>query len=119
MGYRISEKTIQNEYEIMQKDGFARERLGWWTPTASEKIDYAINKAKWLKCESDEQKPEGKTAYGIKFSSDGSDVCLCGAVINSDGMVRISEIERRSTSEGYRWLSDWLNVRYTKASCSY
>ena len=117
MGYRISEKTIQNEYETMQKDGFARERLGWWTPTASEKIDYAINKAKWLKCESDEQKPEGKTAYGIKFSSDGSDVCLCGAVINSDGMVRISEIERRFTSEGYRWLSDWLNVRYTKASC--
>lgn len=67
MGYRISEKTIQNEYEIMQKDGFARERLGWWTPTASEKIDYAINKAKWLKCESDEQKPEGKQHMALSL----------------------------------------------------
>lgn len=117
MGHRISEKTIINEFENMQLDGFARERLGWWTPTASESIDYAINKNKWLKCVSEEQKPVGKTAYGIKFSADGSDVVLCGAVINEQNIVRISEIERRSTAEGYRWLSDWLNARYTKASC--
>lgn len=117
MGYRISEKTIQNEFETMQPDGFCRERLNWWTPTAGELIDYAIDKRKWDKCISDDSKPEGKTAYGIKFSPDGADVVLCGAVIDDTGIVRISEIERRSTADGTRWLSDWLNQRYLKACC--
>jgi len=62
-------------------------------------------------------KPEGKTAYGIKFAADGSEVCLCGAVIPEDGPARISLIERKPTGLGTQWLADWLNERYTKASC--
>lgn len=116
MGYRIAEKTILNEFETMSIDGFARERLGWWSPVATEKIDYAIPADVWDACKSSEQKPEGKTAYGVKFSADGSEVCLCGAVIGEE-RARISLIEVRPTGHGIRWLSDWLNERYNKASC--
>lgn len=116
MGYRIAEKTILNEFETMSIDGFARERLGWWSPMATEKIDYAIPADVWDACKSSEQKPEGKTAYGVKFSADGSEVCLCGAVIGGE-KARISLIEVRPTGHGIRWLSDWLNERYNKASC--
>jgi hypothetical protein len=62
-------------------------------------------------------KPEGKTAFGIKFSIDGSEVCLCGAVIAPDGTARVSLIDRRPTGHGIRWLADFLNERYSKTAC--
>ena len=117
MGYRIAEKTIENEFDTMRLDGFARERLGWWTPVVESREDYAIPKEAWDACKSDEPKPEGKTAYGVKFSVDGSEVCLCGAVIPQNGPARISLIERRPMGVGTQWLADWLNARYNKASC--
>jgi len=117
LGRRILLSTIEGESEQMDADTFARERLGWWTPIVKERLDYAINKDLWDACVSDESKPEGKTAYGVKFSPDGSVVSLCGAVIDENGKIRISLIDKRSTGEGTQWLADWLNARYKKASC--
>ena len=117
MGYRIAEKTVINEYETMRLDGFARERLGWWTPVTEHEIEYAIDKKAWEACRSEDPKPEGKTAYGVKFSADGSTVALCGAVIPKDGPARISLIDQRPTGIGIGWLAEWLNQRYSKACC--
>lgn len=117
LGRRILISTIEGECEQMDPDTFARERLGWWTPIHVAKIDSAINEDVWDACASTEPKPEGKTAYGIKFSADGSEVCLCGAVIPENGIARISLIERKPTGYGLQWLADWLNERYKKASC--
>jgi Phage terminase-like protein, large subunit len=117
LGRRILLSTIEGEVEQMDADTFARERLGWWSPIAVEKVEYALDKEAWAACASDELKPEGKTAYGIKFSADGSEVCLCGAVCPPEGKARISLIERKPTGMGTRWLADWLNERYSKASC--
>lgn len=117
MGYRIAERTVLNEFENMSLDGFARERLGWWSISAEQSVNYALNHAAWAACMSDEMKPEGKTAYGVKFSADGSLVSLCGAVIDKSGMIRISLIDQKPTGQGTQWLADWLNDRYKKASC--
>ena len=62
-------------------------------------------------------KPAGKTAYGVKFSADGSEVCLCGAVIPEDGAARIELIDRRPTGLGVQWLAEWLCARVKTASC--
>lgn len=117
LGRRILPSTVEGESEQMDPDTFARERLGWWAPIAEEKQDLAIDAAAWDACRSDETKPEGKTAYGIKFSPDGSEICLCGAVIPAEGKARVSLIERKQTSRGTQWLADWLNDRYKKAAC--
>lgn len=117
LGRRILESTIEGECEQMPPDTFARERLGWWSPVTENKIDYAIDKDAWNACASTDFKPEGKTAYGIKFSADASEVVLCGAVIADDGKARISVIERRGTGQGIRWLADWLIERSDKACC--
>lgn len=117
LGRRILLSTIESEHDQMDDDTFARERLGWWSPEAAENIDYAIDKDAWEACKSSEKKPEGKTAYGVKFSLDGSEVCLCGAVIPKEGQARVSLIDRKPTARGTRWLSEWLNARYHKASC--
>ena len=117
LGRRILESTIEGECDQMDPDMFARERLGWWSPVRSEKLEYVIDADAWDACRSDEPKPEGKTAYGVKFSSDGAEVCLCGAVVPQEGPARVSLIEKQPTGLGLQWLADWLNARYSKASC--
>ena len=63
----------------MAPDTFARERLGWWSPVVTEKLDYALDKNAWDRCASDDEKPEGKTAYGVKFAADVGGVPVrCG-----------------------------------------
>ena len=117
LGRRILTATVEGESEQMAPDMFARERLGWWSPLVENKEDYAIPESVWDACKSVDLKPEGKTAYGVKFSPDGSDVALCGAVIPKDGPARISLIARKNTAAGTQWLADWLNERYRVASC--
>ena len=117
LGRRILQTTIEGELEQMPADTFARERLGYWTPVVKHELDYALDRDVWEACKSTEPKPEGKTAYGVKFSADGSTVALCGAVIPEGCPARISLIELRPTGHGIGWLADWLNERYKKASC--
>lgn len=117
LGIRLSEEFTAEELSTQSPDGFARERLGWWSPILTQEADYAINAAAWDVCRSEAPKPEGKTAYGVKFSADGSEVCLCGAVIPRDGPARISIIERRPTGRGIAWLSEWINERSRVGCC--
>lgn len=117
LGYFLSEAYTAEERRSMAPDGFARERLGWWPPAAAAIDDRCIDEAVWDACRSEELKPEGKTAYGVKFSADGAEVALCGAVVPKSGPARISLIERRPTGMGTQWLADWLNARSGKASC--
>ena len=117
LGRRILMSTIEAELEQLSKADFARERLGWWEPIAERKEAKAIPEEAWDACASDELKPEGKTAYGIKFSADGAGVCLCGAVIAPDGKTRVSLIDMKPTGHGLKWLSDFLNQRYNRACC--
>ena len=116
LGLRLDEEFTAEEQRTMSPDGFARERLGWWSPILEHKEDYAIPKDLWESCKSFAIRPQGKTAYGVKFSSDGSMVCLAGAVMDDDE-ARIEVIECKSTGQGTRWLSEWLNERYNIASC--
>ena len=117
MGIRLSEEFAAEECRSMSADGFARERLGWWSPVLTEQSDKALDARAWADCASDAEKPEGKTAYGVKFAADGSAVCLCGAVIPGNGPARISLLELQPSGRGLRWLADWLSERYDRASC--
>lgn len=116
LGIRLTEEFTEEELTTMTPDGFARERLGWWSPLLTEN-DSAINEADWKACCSDQMKPEGKTAYGVKFSPDSTFVTLCGAVIPKEGPARISLIAMKQVGMGTKWLADWLNERYGEASC--
>ena len=117
LGIHLTEEFTETEMGQMAKDGFARERLGWWMPALSKATDFAIDEEAWDACRSSKPRPTGKTAYGVKFSADGSEVCLCGSVIPKEGPARITMIKRQSTVHGIRWLADWLNERPEKAAC--
>ena len=117
LGIRLDEDFTLEELKSMSPDGFARERLGWWSPAESKHIEPAIDPQAWEDCRSADPKPEGKMAYGVKFSADASEVVLCGAVCPKDGKARVSLIERRPTGQGIRWLADWLNHRVSVGCC--
>ena len=74
-----------------------------------------IAAAAWDACVSTETRPDGKTAYGVRLSYDGSTVALCGAVIPQNGPARVSIIDLQPTGRGTQWLADWLNARSGKA----
>jgi hypothetical protein len=117
LGIRLDEEFTAEEMRSLSVDGFARERLGFWIPESVHSLDYAIPEDVWDACASNMAKPEGKIAYGVRFTPDGSEVCLCGAVVADDGTARVELIDRQPTGLGVRWLADWLNARYEKASC--
>lgn len=117
LGIRLTEDFAAEELGLQSPDGFARERLGWWSPVLTEATVYAIPQKEWDSCKSDVSRPEGKTAYGVKFTADGAEVVLCGAIIPQKAPARITFIERRPTGLGTQWLADWLCERYDKASC--
>lgn len=116
LGYQLLEEALIKDSVTMSPDTFAREHLGF-IPENIHSINYAIDRDVWNACKSTEPKPEGKTAYGVKFSADGASVALCGAVIPDKGEARISLIELRPTGHGIGWLAEWLNERYNRACC--
>lgn len=117
LGYRLTEEFTTEEFKTLSPMGFCRERLGFWSKPAENKSEFAIDAQLWDSCKSDEQRPEGKTAYGVKFTPDGAEVVLAGAVIPSEGEARITLIAIEPTGKGLAWLADWLNARYSKACC--
>ncbi len=139
LGYRLTEEFTQEEYKTLSGDGFARERLGWWTKPAETVSELAIDAELWDSCRSDEERPaEGKIAYGVKFTPDGAEVVLAGVIIpnmprkemlfgtmpsnsikgaNMDAKARITLLAVEPTGRGLTWLADWLNERYKQASC--
>ena len=116
LGYQLLVSALEKDLLGMEPDGFAREHLGY-LPKNMTKENYALDKKAWEACRSEKTKPEGKTAYGVKFSGDGSTVYLSGAVVDEEGIARIAIIEQKSTAVGVQWLADWLNQRVNKASC--
>lgn len=116
LGYQLLLSALEKDFASMSIDTFAREHLGFM-PKKRELVNYAIPIDVWDACGTDAEKPAGKTAYGVKFTADGSEVCLCGAVIASNGHARIELIDRRPTGLGVQWLADWLNMRNDKACC--
>ena len=117
LGYRLTEEFTVEEYKTLSADGFARERLGWWAKPVDTQAELAIDAALWDSCRSDQERPEGKTAYGVKFTPDGAEVVLAGAVCPENGAARITLLAIRPTGAGLSWLAQWLNERYKQAAC--
>ena len=117
LGINLTEAFTAQEMRTLTADGFARERLGWWSPVLEHEADYAIPASAWDACRSTESRPDGKTAFGVKFTYDGAFVALCGAVAPQEGPARISLIDLQPTGRGTQWLADWLIARHNKAAC--
>ena len=75
----------------------------------------ALQSDKWDELSTDDPPPDGKVAYGVRFSVDGSEVCLCAA-LETDGNVHVEKVRRENTSAGLTWLADFIAERRQSAS---
>ena len=107
MGRRMSEATVRDEHDTMSRDGFARERLGWWSPSAGM-ADRIFTEHEWDACATDDE-PEGVISYGVKLSPDGTEAALC-ACWKSD-VPHFELVDYRDSRKGMGWLAEWLEAR--------
>ena len=116
MGVRLSPDFTREEFANATIDGFARERLGWWAPVASAHA--AISQELWdnsaIKAVGDHYRR--KTAFAVKFSTDGSTYSVAGAKLDARGNVAFELVEVGSTQEGTRHLAEWLWQRRGRAA---
>ena len=115
LGILIQESTIESECEQMDADTFARERLGWWSPTITN-VEHAIESGEWDACKVDNPKKDGLVVYAVKFSPDGSRGALSACYKPKDGKPFVFVVESRSMSSGMSWFVDELTKRKGKAA---
>ncbi|MDO4591024.1 MAG: hypothetical protein Q4B35_06490 [Slackia sp.] len=118
LGYRISVEAVEAEASSMPPDSFARERLGWWSPTA--RVTRAIPKKLWEESAIDGidgRRYRLAMAFGVKFSIDGSVYVLAGCKIAKSGEAAVEVIEVGSTAGGTASLAAALAEKAGKASC--
>lgn len=119
LGIRLDEEFTETEYNTLATDGFARERLGWWS--GEQGANAALRRSEWEACsitleEAPESSDKDRIAYGVKFTADGSSVALSVAVRNPDRKTLIECIDYRLVLNGIGWLATWLTERKSKCS---
>lgn len=107
MGYTLDEEFTETEFANADIDGFARERLGWWSEQGAA---CAISKADWnaTSIPKDDAPKDGKKTFGVKFSPDGSLVALSACRLPEDGPAFVECIGTGSMADGIAWLSEFL-----------
>lgn len=107
LGIRLDLDFTKEEFDTMSLDGFARERLGWWS---EQSVVCAINSGMWAWTAVDtEHRPTtGKRAFGVKFSPDGSSVALCGCRYVNERWAHVELIGASPAEAGLGWLTDFL-----------
>ena len=104
MGRRMSEDTVRDEHDTMSRDGFARERLGWWSPESA--AVHPISAADWKACATDAPPTGEPVAFAVKFSPDGSTGSV--AVCTDDEPPFVEVAANRSLRRGLAWFAERL-----------
>lgn len=105
LGYRLTERAIENEIEDDIVD-FNIQRLGLWI-TYNQKS--AISKNEWQSiCTDTLPALVGNMGIGIKFNKDGSSVSLAIAIKTDDGKTFTEVIGCHSMRDGLDWIVSFL-----------
>lgn len=117
LGIRLDEDFTEAELNTLSAEGFARERLGWWSDEAGG--NPALSKTKWAECEANpapEPDDNDRIAYGVKFSPDGQAYALSAAVRNGKRPIFVECLFSEQITSGVGGIADWLLAR--KGMCA-
>jgi len=110
LGYQLLESGLEKDVRTMSSEAFAREHLGWWSPTAG-KIEYLVDKARWSALTVDSAPdPWDRQAFGVRFTADGKYVALAVCVLCGE-TAHVEFIREEMTYDGTGWLVSWLAER--------
>lgn len=105
---RLQIEVAEGERARFSGEGFARERLGQWQVAGRKAKAIAFSEWSVLIGE----KPEnGRLAFGVKFTPDGSTVALAAGIRPDDGPIHVEAFRQANLSEGLQWIVDFLVKR--------
>lgn len=112
---RINHDVVRGEYDSYSPEQFAMERLGIWQVGGS--VPRVINADRWaaLVVSPSAAPTGGDTAFGVKFSPDGSRYGVAVAVAHEGG-VHVEAFPPTPMAQGLSPLADWLAERWRKVS---
>lgn len=112
--HRTSETAILRMRKLLGSvQSFMREGLGIWDKQTKGRKAFL---ASTWDARAAEPLTEGVKSFGVKFSADGAEVGLAGAIKGDDGRIHIEGIMQRPMAEGTQWLVDYLVARKDKAA---
>lgn len=113
LGIRLDEEFTEKEVRTLSEDGFARERLGWWSSNIGTAI---ISSAEWEKLATCNPPSEGRMAVGVKFSPDGARASIAVAIKAPGGVPHVEVVDSRSMNGGVGWIASFmLDVKATSS----
>lgn len=115
LGLVASERPIRAHSRSMLPLQFAQEHLGYWLPVVADGV---IARDRWEACRVDKADAprDGRVAYGVKFSADGSRVALAACLRPDDGPAHVELVAYSETAAGTAWLAEWLAERRDRCS---
>ena len=111
LGYILDYDFTFNECANATPDGFAHERLGWWSPQVIAKR--VISEKAWADSAIEKigRAYPYKTALAVKFSMDGTHYSLAGCKVKKSGRAAVELIEIGTTENGTKSLARELYER--------
>lgn len=107
LGYHLKERAILDEIGEDELD-FNIQRLGFWT---KQNLKSAISEAEWMQLKAPKlPKLRGPLYAGVKYSRDGSNVCLAIAAKTQDDQIFVEAIDCRPTRSGTAWIVKFLQT---------
>lgn len=112
--HRTTETAILRMRKMLGSiQSFMREALGIWDKASKGRKAFLA--ASW-DARAAEPITDGIISFGVKFSADGAEVGLSGAIKADDGRIHIEGIRQAPMTDGTQWLVDFLVERKDRAA---
>lgn len=93
-------------------DAWRREALGIWDQAVIARS--VVDWGRWSALATDSPPTDGRLAYAVRFSVDGSRVALAVASRPAVGVPHVELVRVRDMAAGTSWIVDWLVERWRK-----
>lgn len=90
----LSMEALEDDFDLMTPEGFAREHLGVWDEPPDES-DVAVNFQRWEQATDRSSTVESVDGFGLDASPDGVFVSIGMTGLRRDGLRHVEHIERR------------------------
>jgi hypothetical protein len=113
LGGRLNIAEVERERKLMSREGFARERLGWWGDPAAHGEATVVDMDQWAKLASPTAIPSGPVALAVAVPRDRSSTSVAVSWLGDDARVMSAVTRLPGTAkavETIRRLADAHNV---------